>query len=183
MSYRERTRAIDDAAREWNGPYRHYDIVKEASIALGVVLALVVLLTILFSSPDEHPSTVQSWAHADPVDFVTTATTELDGSSGVGGYGPPYNHASSGQHIAFVYPAKWLGVSHPIDSAKDFVLAPLAQISGQPALRAAVRTYQQAPAATQAPGRRRTRRAWPRRARRPAARSRCPRAAMARSPR
>jgi hypothetical protein len=150
MSYREQTRAIDEAARVWKGPYRRYDIVKEASIALGVVLALVVLLTILFSSPDEHPSTVQSWAHADPVDFVTTATTELDGSSGTGGYGPPYNHASDGQHIGPIHVQKWLGVSHPIDAAQDFVLAPLRQISGQPALQAAVSTYQQAPASTHA---------------------------------
>ncbi len=59
-----------------------------------MILALCVVLTILFSSPDEKPSTVQSWARTDPVDFVTTATTELDGSSGTGGYGPPYNHAS-----------------------------------------------------------------------------------------
>jgi hypothetical protein len=49
MTHRERRRAEDDAAREWNGGYRPYDLVKEASIALGVALAL--LLTILFSSP------------------------------------------------------------------------------------------------------------------------------------
>ena len=33
-------RREDDAAREWKGGYRRYDLVKEASIALGVVLAL-----------------------------------------------------------------------------------------------------------------------------------------------
>jgi hypothetical protein len=131
--------------RDWKGGYRSYDIVKEASIALGVVLALAVLLTILFSSPDESPSTIKQWSRTDPVDFVTTATTELDGSSGTGGYGPPYNHASSGQHILFIYLQKWLGVSHPIDTAQDFVLAPLRSITGQPALQAAVRAYQAAP--------------------------------------
>jgi hypothetical protein len=114
VTRRER-RAQDDAAyREWKGGYRSYDLVKEASIALGVILALAVVLTILFSSPDEKPSTIKQWSTADPVDFVTTATTELDRSSGVGGYGPPYNHASSGPHIAFIYLQKWLGVSHPI---------------------------------------------------------------------
>jgi len=149
VTRRER-RAQDDAAyREWKGGYRSYDLVKEASIALGVILALAVVLTILFSSPDEKPSTIKQWSSADPVDFVTTATTELDGSSGVGGYGPPYNHASSGQHIAFIYLQKWLGVSHPIDTARDFVLGPLRSITGQPALQAAVTAYQNAPAKAQ----------------------------------
>ena len=134
---RESRRREDEAAREWKGAYRPYDILREASIALGVVLALAVVLTLLFSSPDLKPSTIQTWSRGDPVDFVTTATTELDGSSGTGGYGPPYNHAADGQHIAFIYLAKWLGVSHPINSAQDFVLAPLRSITG--AARAAER--------------------------------------------
>ena len=148
---RGQRRALErERYREWKGGYRSYDIVKEASIALGVVLALCVVLTILFSSPDEKPSTVKSWARADPVDFVTTATTELDSSSGTGGYGPPYNHASPGQHIAFIYPQKWLGVSHPVNTAQDFVLAPLRSIPGQPRLQAAVSRYESAPAKQQA---------------------------------
>ena len=150
MSRKDR-HAYDIATYEnWRGGYRSYDIVKEACIALGVVVALCLLLTILFSSPDEKPSTVQSWARSDPVDFVTTATTQLDGSSGTGGYGPPYNHASDGQHILFIRPQKWFGVSHPVDTAQDFVLAPLRAIPGQPTLQQAVSTYESAPAKTQA---------------------------------
>ena len=45
-------------SRAWHGRYRHYDIVKEFCIALGVVLAISVVLTILFSSPDEKPTTI-----------------------------------------------------------------------------------------------------------------------------
>jgi hypothetical protein len=146
---RESRRREDDAARQWHGAYRPYDLVREATIALGIVLALAVVLTILFSSPDDPPSTIQQWSRTDPVDFVTTATTELDGSSGTGGYGPPYNHNSDGQHIAFIHLAKWLGVSHPIDTARDFVLAPLHSLTKQPALQSAVATYQAAPAKTQ----------------------------------
>ena len=100
------------------------------------MIALALLLTILFSSPDDPSSTVKSWSRSDPVDFVTTAVSELDGTSGTATYGPPYNHASSGQHIAFVYLQKWLGVGHPINTANDYVLLPLAAIPGQPALRA-----------------------------------------------
>jgi hypothetical protein len=141
MSRADRRRE-DESYAEWKGGYRPYDLVKEFSIALGAVLALCVVLTILFSSPDEKPSTVQSWSRSDPVDFVTTATTELDGSSGTGGYGPPYNHASEGQHILFIRLQKWLGVSHPVNTAQDFVLAPLRSMTGQPALHAAVSTYE-----------------------------------------
>ncbi|HET9104142.1 MAG TPA: hypothetical protein VFN55_12390 [Solirubrobacteraceae bacterium] len=149
MTRRERRAAEEARYREWQGGYRSYDIVKEGAIALGVVTALCLLLAILFSSPDVAPSTVRSWARTDPVDFVTTATTELDGSSGAGGYGPPYNHASDGQHIAFLRPQKWLGVSHPVNTAQDFVLAPLRAIPGQPALQSALRTYEAAPAKQQ----------------------------------
>src|SRR6202011_839871 len=129
--------------------YRPYDIVKEATIALGVVLALTLVLTILFSSPDDPPSTIQQWSRTDPVDFVTTATTELDGSSASAGYGPPYNHNGNGQNIWFLHPQKWLGVSHPIGSANDFVLTPLRSITGQPTLQSAIARYQAAPAKTQ----------------------------------
>ena len=146
MTRRERRAFETERYREWKGAYRSYDLVKEASIALGVIVALCLVLTILFSSPDEKPSTVKSWARTDPVDFVTTATTELDGSSGTGGYGPPYNHASSGQHMWFIHLQKWFGVSHPVATAEDFVVAPLRSITGQPALQAALTTYESAPA-------------------------------------
>jgi len=145
----ERRQLEDKAARTWTGGYRSYDLVKEFCIAMGVVLAVTVVLTILFSSPDDKPSTIQQWSRSDPVDFVTTAVSELDGSSGTAGYGPPYNHNSDGQHMAFIHLQKWLGVSHPIDTAKDFVIAPLQAIAGQPALQAAISTYQAAPSKQQ----------------------------------
>ena len=93
--------------------------------------------------PSRRAQTRQAQIRGNP--FVTTATTEVDCSSGTGGYGPPYNHASSEQHIAFIYLQKWLGVSHPIDTAGDYVLTPLRSIAGQPALQAAVTRYQGAP--------------------------------------
>jgi hypothetical protein len=147
---RSSRRGEDERYRQWTGAYRSYDILREATIALGVVLALTVGLTILFSSPDDPPSTIKQWSHTDPVDFVTTATTELDGSSGTGGYGPPYNHNGDGQHIGFIHLQKWLGVSHPINTAQDFVLAPLRSITDQPALQGALSSYQAAPVKAQA---------------------------------
>jgi hypothetical protein len=143
MSRADRIRE-DEAARVWKGSYRPYDLVKEASIAFGVVLALVVVLTILFSSPDEQSSTIKQWSRTDPVDFVTTAVSELDGTSGLAGYGPPYNHASPGQRIAFIHLQKWLGVNLAINAAQDLVLDPLRSIYGQPAVQSAISTYQAA---------------------------------------
>jgi hypothetical protein len=141
---RGQRRRDDEAARVWRGGYRPYDLVKEASIALGVVLALVVVLTIVFSSPDERSSTIKSWSRTDPVDFVTTAVSELDGTSGTAGYGPPYNHNDPGQHIAFVRLQKWFGVNLAINTEQDFVLAPLRSIYGQPALHSAIAAYESA---------------------------------------
>jgi hypothetical protein len=141
---RGQRRRDDEAARVWKGGYRPYDLVKEASIALGVVLALVVVLTIVFSSPDERSSTIKSWSRTDPVDFVTTAVSELDGTSGTAGYGPPYNHNDPGQHIAFVRLQKWFGVNLAINTEQDFVLAPLRSIYGQPALHSAIAAYESA---------------------------------------
>jgi hypothetical protein len=149
-AWSEQRKRDDVAAREWKGGYRHYDLVKEASIAFGVVLALALVLTILFSSPDEPPSTIRSWSRTNPVDFVTTAVTELDGSSVTATYGPPYNHASSGQHIAFIRLQKWFGTNIAINAAKDFVLAPLGSMPGTSSVRAAVATYQSASASQQA---------------------------------
>jgi len=46
-------------------------------------------------------------------------------------------------------PQRWLGVSHPINTAQDFVLAPLRSVTGQPALQAAVTQYENASASQQ----------------------------------
>jgi hypothetical protein len=43
---RESRRREDESYREWKGAYRPYDILREATIALGVVLALAVVLTV-----------------------------------------------------------------------------------------------------------------------------------------
>jgi hypothetical protein len=138
-----------DDTQPWKGGYAPYDLVKELCIAVAAVALIAILLTILFSSPDDKPSTIAQWSRQMPVDFVTTATTELDGTSGTAEYGPPYNHNGSGQHLAFIELQKWLGVSHPIDTAADYVIDPLRTVPDNPALRTALATYRAAPATTQ----------------------------------
>lgn len=150
MMSREQRRREDESYRTWQGRYRPYDLVKEFTIALGVIAALSVVLTILFSSPDVAPSTIKQWSRTDPVDFVTTALSELDGTSESATYGPPYNHQSgSVQHLWLLHPQRWLGVSHPINAPQDFVIAPLRSITGVPALQGAISTYQAASAKQQ----------------------------------
>ena len=142
---------LNEAARHYDGPYRPYDIVKEVSVATGVVMLIAVILTILFSSPDLPPSTIASWSRSMPTDFVTTALSELDGTSETATYGPPYNHESgSVQQLAFIHLQQWLGVSHPVNAEYDLIIAPLRTIPDAPALQAAVTTYVHAPAKTQA---------------------------------
>jgi hypothetical protein len=134
-----------DDTRPWAGAYAPYDLVKEACVAVGVITLLAVLLTILFSSPDDKPSTIAQWSRQLPVNFVTTPTEELNGTSGTATYGPPYNHNSKGVHAAFLYPQKWLGVSHPINTANDYVINPLRTIPADAVLRSALAEYEAAP--------------------------------------
>jgi hypothetical protein len=150
MSWLMRLLHPGDDTQQWRGRYQPYDLVKEACIAVGVITLLSVLLTVLFSSPDDRPSTVAQWSRELPVNFVTTATEELDGASGTATYGPPYNHNGKGQHAAFIYLQKWLGVSHPINTADEYVIDPLKTIPNDSALQSAVAEYQAAPAKTQA---------------------------------
>jgi len=148
MSLRERLRSKDDTG-PWRGRYAPYDLIKELCIAIGVIALLAIVLTVLFSSPDDPPSTIAQWSRTLPVNFVTAAVKELDGTSPTAEYGPPYNHNGKGQHAAFIYLQKWLGVSHPINTADAFVIDPLETIPDNPALADALAEYQRAPAATQ----------------------------------
>jgi len=135
----------DRDVEEWKGAYRPYDIVKEGFIAFLAIAVLIVLLAVVFSSPDEPAITLKSWSVADPVDFAQTAITELDGTSGTATYGPPYNNTpDAAQHMGFFEPAQWFGVHQPIDTAQDFVLGPLGTLVTQPVTQAALQEYKAA---------------------------------------
>jgi hypothetical protein len=139
-----------DDTEPWTGRYQPYDLVKEACIAIGVIALLAIVAAVLFSSPDDKPSTVAQWSRQLPVDFVKTAATELDGTSGTATYGPPYNHESgSVQHFLFLHPQRWLGVSHPINTAEDYVIGPLETVPNDPTLQRALAEYTSAPEKTQ----------------------------------
>ncbi|MDQ1616674.1 MAG: hypothetical protein QOJ60_2613 [Actinomycetota bacterium] len=135
---------------KWSGEHRPYDLVKEFVIAVVVVTVLTVALAALFSSPDEKQIDLSTWAKAAPGDFALTAAAELDGSSGSATYGAPYtNDPGAAQKVGPFTPQNWFGVTHPVDTAQDFVIRPLSGVPGDPALTSALAAYQGASPAQQ----------------------------------
>jgi hypothetical protein len=134
-----------------------YDLLKEFLLALGVVTLLVVLLSAVLSSPDDPPLTIKGVSRAQPQTFVTTVLSELNGSSTISGYGPPYNNGhGSVQNLYFgtskidFSPQTLIGVHIAVDTAKDLVLNPLAQAAvTNPKLRAGLDTFNSAGAGHQ----------------------------------
>ena len=112
-------------------------------------------------SPAGEAFTATYWAtspttddkgHTDPnggaADFAAAVVTELDGSSATAGYGPPYNETPGASQA--IGPVSLAGAAHtifgltqPINTANDFVLAPLSQIVApyNPAVAAALQQY------------------------------------------
>jgi len=129
-----------------------YDLIKELTVALAGVGLLTVVLAGFLSSPDVPPVTIASWSQTDPVDFVTTATGELAGTTGSAGYGQPYNSTpDANQSWGPIAPQAWFGVRIPVDSADAFVIEPLKRASfGDTALGAALSKWQSAAADQQA---------------------------------
>ena len=138
----------DVDAPEWKGGHSPYDIIKEGSIAIAVVLILTLILAVVFGSPDDPAITLKSWSTTAPVDFATTALSELNGTSGTATYGAPYNsqNSSASQQLGPLKLEYWIGVHIPINTAKVFVINPLKALPGQPALDKDLAVFQNASA-------------------------------------
>ena len=107
-----------------------YDLLKELVLAVAGVGVLAILVAAFLSSPDVAPVTIANWSQADPVDFVTTATGELAGTTTSAGYGAPYNTTPDAfQSWGPIAPQAWFGVRIPIDSANAYVIDPLKHAS------------------------------------------------------
>ena len=107
-----------------------YDLLKELALAMAAVGVLALLLSAFLSSPDVPPVTIATWSQSDPIDFVTTSTGELAGTTGSAGYGQPYNSTPDAfQHWGPIAPQAWFGVRIPVDSADAFVIKPLQRAS------------------------------------------------------
>ncbi len=144
---RSRSESLD--AAKWRGPTRRYDLVKEFVAACAVVAVLVVVLAVLFGSPDDKAISLRSWSTNAPNDFILTASTELDGTSATATYGAPYTDANAGQKLGPLPLQDWGGVRHKVDTVNDFVVDPLRSVVGDAALTSALQQWSTAPAATE----------------------------------
>jgi hypothetical protein len=116
-------------------------------IALVAVTVLTCALAAIFSSPDEKQITISHWSKTQPADFLQTAATELDGTSGTATYGAPYTHTpDAAQKIGPVSLQHIAGVTHPIDTVNDFVVGPLSGAPADAQLQAALAQWNAAPA-------------------------------------
>ncbi len=106
-----------------------YDLVKEIVLALAGVGIIALAAAAFLSSPDVSPVTIAAWSQGDPVDFVTTATNELAGTTTSAGYGNPYNTSANAQSWGPIAPQKWFGTRIPVDSASAFVIQPLERVA------------------------------------------------------
>ena len=107
-------------------PMVAYDLVKELFLAVVGIGILTLAFAFVASSPDVPAVTIQSWAKADPVDFVTTATAELAGTSASAAYGPPYSDGSDAvQNVGPFSPQGFMGNALHLDTANQFVIEPL----------------------------------------------------------
>jgi hypothetical protein len=125
-------------------PMAPYDLLKELFLAILIVGIVALGLGLALSSPDVPSVTIQSWSTADPIDFVTTATAELAGTSDTAGYGPPYTDVSgAAQAIGPFAPQDFFGDPLHLNTAQAFVLGPLETASrNDDALTSALTTYQ-----------------------------------------
>ncbi|MFD8478152.1 hypothetical protein [Kitasatospora sp. NPDC059673] len=158
------TRTKHHALATWQGPERRFDLIAEGTVAVVVVALLCVLAASLWGSPNgglTYPKgptsppgqafSAKYWDTNDPSDLTQTAVQELLGGSKTAGYGPPFNTTSgASQEIAGIRPAEIaksvFGLTLPINTADDFVLAPVSRLAApfDPAVAAAVSQYKAA---------------------------------------
>lgn len=129
-------------------PMKPYDLIREGVIMFGVILVLVVILAVVFSSPDYPTVKAQDVANIQPVAFLQTSANILGGNSSLQAYGPPYtNDYGNAQSLFGIRPADLLGVTDTINPPVDFVIKPLEKASYlDPAITPALKTYQAASA-------------------------------------
>ena len=127
-------------------PMVEFDMVKEALVAGGIVLALVVGCAAILGAPYSPAITIRQIARQHPHELVETAMRDLTGQSQIAQYGPPYtNIPANAQHLGFLSPERWFGVTHPVNPPQVDVITPLTEAAViDPALSAPLATWQQA---------------------------------------
>lgn len=132
-------------------PMKSYDLLREGLTVLGFLALAVVVLAVVFGSPDYPPVRGRDVARLQPIAFLKTSAGILAGDSGIQNYGPPYTRDyDQAQNILGIAPANWLGVTKPLNPREDFVLKPLERVAVlNQAVAAALQTYKAAAPAQQ----------------------------------
>jgi hypothetical protein len=133
-----------DPAAEWTGAKERYDLIRELVAAVGAIVLVAVVFAAVFSSPDVKSVTVARWANAMPKDFLSTAVSELDRTSGTATYGPPYTNTPGAAQavVDSIRLADIGGARIPMDTPQDFVIHPLRiGAASNSALIAALKAY------------------------------------------
>jgi hypothetical protein len=132
-------------------PMKPYDLIREGLIVFGIIFVLVVVLALVFSSPDYPTVKAQDVANLQPVTYLQTCANILAGNSSLQQYGPPYtSDYGNAQHILGIAPANVLGVSDPINPIQDFIIKPLEKTAIiNPGITGALSAYQAASASQQ----------------------------------
>jgi hypothetical protein len=164
MAAPTKTRTKRHPLATWTGPERRYDLLTEGTIAVILVTVLCVVAAVLWGSPNgglTYPKgpaspagqafSAKYWDTSDPSDLAQTAVAELAGGTTTAGYGPPFNTTTgASQEFLGIKPAEIaksvFGLTQPINTASDFVLAPVSQLAApyNPLVAAAVRRYKAA---------------------------------------
>jgi len=111
-------------------PMKPYDLIREGVLAVGAVAVVVIVLAIIFGSPNAPTLRGEDVAKAHPLDFLKTATDFLSGESGLETYGPPYTKDTDNLMKVWGFaPATILGVNKPLKAQKDLVITPLERVA------------------------------------------------------
>jgi hypothetical protein len=111
-------------------PMKPYDLVREGLLALGFIVVLVVVLALVFKSPDAPTVRGEDVAKNHPLDYLRTCADLLSGESALETYGPPYTeNIENIQRIVGPGPAMLLGVTHPLSAEKELILEPLQRVA------------------------------------------------------
>lgn len=127
-------------------PMKPYDLLREGLLVLSLLIVVIVVLAVVFGSPDYPPVRSEDVAQRQPIAYLKTSAGFLAGASDVDKYGPPYTpDYDDAQRVFGIAPANWWGVAIPLEPARDFVLKPLARLAAiRPDVASALQTYESA---------------------------------------
>ena len=101
------------------------DLIKEFLYAFFAVLAFILILALLFKSPQMKPLSIESYSKTSPIGFEKVESRNILGISSLEDYGPPYNKNGQAQSVGFISPAGIEGVTVSVHPKEVFFIDPL----------------------------------------------------------